>query len=420
MTDTQNIKAFEVSTVTQETPRKDNLVTFRRFASAMLTDHAIEGIADETMDIRVSKFTDNGFISAVDAAFNNHCALAFGPGHIHLCLLQLLGRVVNERPEEYRDTFVSHEGQETIEIIRDNFGPPGTENDWAGTIPEFEVKIGTFLKEDVREPLTTSFSNSSSLEHVCRGGALMSAFQSYFSYVVATRCGIPLVKLQGTPDDWRALRVAGESIADMIAAEEPTGQWKTLLLEMLDEFVNAADGRPDCDWWRSFYRADSVSGGVLIDGHILTLFPVLKNNYTWRFASSGSRFRGRLITSFPSTIVSAPFIWKYYDTTIEMKFMTGMWGATVLEGEFYTPALNMVVINTVSKSDRCKTDCIAKRAGHVQTFADLSALQAYASNYSAGGFCDQCRGSLDGGKIIHCDKCRTDFCSICIDKLGLV
>ncbi len=343
MADTQ-IKTFSVSAVAQETPRKDNLDTFREFVEDMLTDHTIEGIAEEFTNVRVSKFTDNGFISAVDAAFNNHCALAFGPGHIHLCLLQLLGRVVNERPEEYRDAFVSHEGQEEIEIIRDNFGPPGSANDWAGTIPEFETQIGAFLKEDAREPLTTSFSSSSSLEHVCRGGALMSAFQSYFSYVVSTRCGIPSVKLQGTPNDWRALRVAGERIADMIAAEEPTGQWKIMLLHMLDEFVNAADGKPDYQWWQSFYHADSISGGVLIDGHILTLFPVLKSSYTWHFS------RGRTITTFPSTIMSAPFIWKYLGTSYEMKFMTGMWGATVLEDEFYTPVLNMVVINTAPES----------------------------------------------------------------------
>ena len=413
--DNTEIEAFRVSNVTQETPRKDNLLTFQRFAEPMLEGSTIEGIANSDLPIRKSGFTDNGFISAVDAAFNNHCALAFGPGHIHLCLLQILGRVINEKPEEYRNKFVSFEGKETIKIRRDSFGPPGSPNDWANTIPEFEEKIGEFLNDEMRAPLMVGFSNTTEIESVCRGGALMSAFQSYFSYVVMTRCGIPKVRLFGTPDDWRKLREVGEQIADMIESEEPTGEWRQNLLAMLDEFVTAAEGNANTEWWRSFYRANSMSGGITINGHILTLFPILKRNYQWSFT------RGRNITSFPSAIVSAPFIWDYLGTKYEMKFLTGMWGTTVLDEEYYTPALNMVVVNGLSKSALCQTNCVAKESEHIHTFAGLNELREHADGYRGdGGYCDECRCSLDIGRIIHCDNCGTDFCDKCIDKLGLI
>lgn len=330
---------FKVSEVKCERPDKKRLIAFDDFVEELIKKDHIEGIADESSKIRDSNFTDNGFISALDAAFNNHCPLAFSPGQIHICLIQLLGRVINQNPDKYRNTFINHEGKKTITIRRDQFGPPGSKNDWAGTIPDFENEIGSLVKPGVKENLSTKFSSTTAIENVCRGGAIMSAFQSYFSYVDESRCGIPIIKLLGSTEDWLKLRKIGENIADYISEEEPTGKWKQKLLEMLDEFVNASRNKPNVKWWKSLYHADDVSAGVIIDGHVLTLFPILREKYAWRFDS------GRNITSFSSTIVSAPFIWKYCDTEIPMSFMTGMFGTTTTDDDvYYTPYLNMVIV----------------------------------------------------------------------------
>lgn len=296
----------------------------------------IEHIGDNSKPIRFSTFTDNGFLAAVDCAFNNHLPLGFSPANILTCFMQLLSSMVNKNPEQYRKSIVDHDGKRKIEIYRDDFAPPGLPNNWNDTIPEFEEKIKELVNPDL-DALFVKFDHSTEMERICVGGAIMSSFGSYFSYVVKTRCGIPEIKLYGSPRDWENLRVAVRKIIDLTKIDNQ--KWKAACYEMLDEFVNASKGNASVEWWKSFYHAKDVSGGVIINGHICAMFPISAK--TGEFGWENLR---RNISDFGSTIALADFIWDYRGVKIPMKFLTGLFGTETRDDRYCVPSSNFVVL----------------------------------------------------------------------------
>jgi hypothetical protein len=74
-------------------------------------------------------------------------------------------------------------------------------------------------------------------------------------------CGIPEVTIEGTSDDWRRIRARIEVLETF-----GLDWWVSRLRPILDEFVHAADGKPDREFWQAiykpkkFYFAESATG----------------------------------------------------------------------------------------------------------------------------------------------------------------
>ena len=60
---------------------------------------------------------------------------------------------------------------------------------------------------------------------------------------------------QGTPEDWEKVRAKAGQLK-----EYDLDWWLEGLLPALDEFVQAAHGRPNLDFWRSLCNAYGASG----------------------------------------------------------------------------------------------------------------------------------------------------------------
>lgn len=61
--------------------------------------------------------------------------------------------------------------------------------------------------------------------------------------------------MQGTPEDWEKVRAKADGLK-----EYDLGWWLEGLLPALDEFVQAAHGKPNLDFWRSLCNAYGASG----------------------------------------------------------------------------------------------------------------------------------------------------------------
>ncbi len=176
----------------------------------------------------------HGLLAAVHESFSFHRRLVLSPDHIWLCVAQAVGRHVMANAE-LRGRFVAHEGKRELEVERRDFVESG-HNDWPAAIGTFSAALREILGEAhgifVSESSTTDATARTAAEIV-----MMGAVQQYFTYSVASLCGIPEITLEGTPEDWNGLIERTERLEGL-----GLEWWLPALREALTPFLLAAAG----------------------------------------------------------------------------------------------------------------------------------------------------------------------------------
>ena len=289
---------------------------------------------------------NNAFISAVHTAFANHYPLVLSPDAIWLVISQGFANHVNTNAESLRKSFVDHEGKKTIEIILDrgDFVKCSPKNPWGDVLDLFSEGIRRNVGDKTHDLLTPTFSTTGPVERAASQIVLMNCFKEYFLYQMVCICGIPEVTLEGTPEDWSLLRDKALSLGQF-----DLEWWTVELKPILDQFVEAASGKVDLEFWRRIYKLKEVYGTHSVNGWILDLFPYIgdgtrKNHCLGKWKTITLKLdkdvkevisfgigEDELSTeSFPPGVVSAPFVWKIPAAGKEykMKFFAGFMAAT--------------------------------------------------------------------------------------------
>jgi hypothetical protein len=274
------------------------------------------------------------FVYALTLAYDRHYPLTLSPDMIWLLIVQGFAQHVNANAETLRDRFVAHSGKVKLEVIRDHFVRGFAGNDWEGVFSEFSSGIEAHVGSRTHGLVMREFSTTGIVEKAAFEVTLMDTVQSYFTYVVLTRCGIPEITLEGTEEDWAAVRAGAAALADF-----DLDWWMEGLLPVLDQFVAASRGDYDTLFWPEFYKIERGSGGSCITGYTVNFFPYLspggqrgnatsprRNPYLgWR--EPGSPALGSIQTDhLPSLVSVAPFIWKYHGKSYPMAFVAGFIG----------------------------------------------------------------------------------------------
>ena len=144
------------------------------------------------------------FVDAIHFAFAHHYPLSLSPDHIWLVLCQGFANHVRLNAAQLREKFVLHTGKVNLIVRRNNFIKGNLDNDWEGAITEFVDQMRNHIG-DTADLITARFSTTTPVEQTAFNIALMDAMQHYFDYTLSTRCGIPAITLEGTPEDWQAL-----------------------------------------------------------------------------------------------------------------------------------------------------------------------------------------------------------------------
>ncbi|MGC4047082.1 MAG: DUF4419 domain-containing protein [Armatimonas sp.] len=296
----------------------------------------------------------HGFVAAANAAYDRHYPLVLSPDMIWLLIAQGFAIHVRENAEALRNHFVAHEGKVELQVVRDTFVRGFAGNDWEGVFSEFSEQIKGHIGQPAHETIVPQFSTTGIVEKAAFEITLMDAMQEYFDYSVTTRCGIPEYYMEGTPEDWRLLREKAEGLCQF-----ELDWWITFLSPVLEEFIAAAEGRPNAAFWRDFFKVRDMSGGPYIQGHIVNLFPYFvskeqsretkveinqkglanrRNPYLGftlpednQFSNKPGEFAihgGMTSHVLPSSLSVAPFIWKYSGSKLSMKFVAGFVGAS--------------------------------------------------------------------------------------------
>ena len=191
---------------------------------------------------------EHGFISTAVDAYNQHHHLIIRPDDIWISILVQFSIYVNANAEELRSTFVKYKDEKTI-IVRD-IGSIRTV-DFGALALRFKEEIrSTLIKADLVTWALPSFSTTTATDEIVSAVSLMSTLQSYYSYHVHLRCGLPSVTLLGEKADWEDLLQRLDRLAHF--GKEPT-RWSELLKPVLRRFVKTFD-EPESDDTKTFWQ----------------------------------------------------------------------------------------------------------------------------------------------------------------------
>ena len=215
----------------------------------------------------------NMLARAIEEAFYNHRPLKLSPEVIRLQIVHGFGEHINQNSEFFRHKFVDHEDQAPMELFDENLLPDSPPELWRENLLRFEQTILDKTKTKIsifhRDFTTTTVDTK-----IACVGALMDTMRSYFRYGLMGGCGIPYVRLTGTPDDWAELR---DSVKQLREIDPNLDWWLDELDPVLLEFHRASAGNPDTEFWKSAFRVGGDSGdNDYMNGWIVALFPYIQ------------------------------------------------------------------------------------------------------------------------------------------------
>jgi hypothetical protein len=273
----------------------------------------------------------HALLAAVHLAYAEHRPLALTPDHVWLCIAQALARHIEANAETLRRRFVAHEGRRVLEVRRDDFVPGQPGNDWPGAIGTFSDALREILGAETHGFFVAEASTTDAIARTASEIVLMGAMQQYFSFHVATLCGIPSITLEGTRDDWSALLRRVDRLEGL-----GLDRWLVVLRRALTHFARAASGHVDESVWRQLYKAEDASGGTRTTGWINALFPFLGDRGAGPEQLNARAFEpewkhaleGNTLDRFPPGLTQAPFTWRLLTTERPMSLVAGFVGVS--------------------------------------------------------------------------------------------
>lgn len=347
----------------------------------------------------------NGFLEACTLAFGNHYKLELWVDHIKLVICQAFAIHVKEHSEEFRGMLVNHDGQKTIQVRRDDF-VKGQANPWPEVFEAFAEGIRSDIKdplliEKIQKPSQTTTDTTMAAINV----AILDTFSKYYKYDLCTLCGIPSITLKGSVEDWIALK-------DMVNyMGKYNFRWFTDKMEqILDEFIMAARGHPNVEFWQEFVKIRGGSGGPYYDGHIKYFFPYLEN-YRGSYHQNG--FTSSIVSSsVPGGFTSVPFEWHYFDKLFHMKFLAGFFAITLSDNGSVMPDI-LWAIEDVDRS-KINYDIPSNIMACYKSKTIYEPAGVHYNNPQGGVICDFCRKHVYDKAMGHDDQ---DLCFDCVKKI---
>jgi hypothetical protein len=291
-----------------------------------LTARDVECCCDYTDDC-VRQVDFHPLLAAVHLAFGMHLPLVLSPDQVWIAILQGVAQHVRLHAERLRPMLVAHQEKRTLRVESTEIIAGSPENPWPDVVEGFDASLRRELGSTY-DLLACDFSTTGPLERTVSAIALMDTYQSYYEYVGETICGIPRISLEGSPADWRRLR-------DKLAALErfDLEWWLAELRKIVAQFVAAAEGRPDVEFWREIYKLHYAYGADRVNGWFVRLFPYVMDWQVRDFRTrnplrAGAAHEGVPTNALPWGWSAVPFQWTYAGVTRDLEFVGGFFGVT--------------------------------------------------------------------------------------------
>ncbi|KAF0712611.1 Aste57867_4747 [Aphanomyces stellatus] len=222
----------------------------------------------------------NGFVLGVLRAYSSHHNLVLRPDDVWLAIMVQFGLYVHGHADTLLATLVKHKyGQKTLQVKTN------------GTLRT--VEYGHLLKqfvglmeEHLVDPslgdwILPAFTTTTDHDRIVGSVVMMASLKAYFKYNILLLCGIPEVTLLGSVRDWESVRAR---IDGLLPFGREMKMWVDLLVPVLDQFVAAANGNVDRNFWRQSCHSCAKRKSIPLtkhDHHIapkdqLSEYPVLE------------------------------------------------------------------------------------------------------------------------------------------------
>jgi hypothetical protein len=313
--------------------RRRTVLPVAEALSPLVGDAELEACGSRTPRIQPAH---HGFAHAVRTAYDDHVPLVLSPDELWLAIVQ--GWAIAQR-------LATPKRRRRLIVRRDDF-VPGQENPWNELFSAFGLRIRAHVGDALHDLLRCDFSTTGPLERVASDVVVMGALKNRFEYEFHTLCGIPSITLLGEPEDWRRVRTRARRLC-----ERGTTWWEGALDEILEQFVRAAEGGADLDFWRSIYKLNDESGGPYLTGWLNVLLPfterdgrLRRNPVTTCWAEPQDWGGGIRIGDLPNPLTATPVLWRYLDREIPLTFCAGFVGVEQDREGAVRPAVGWAVV----------------------------------------------------------------------------
>jgi len=214
----------------------------------------------------------NPLVEAIHLAFSHHLPLTLSPDTIWLTIVQGFSHHVNQFAETLRGRLVTHQGQRDLVEQIDKWSA----KELAAAVSGFSRQIREATDPAIHDALICDFTTTTDEMRTASEVTIMDTYSHYFRYTIGMCiCGIPQITLTGTVEDWQRMR-------DRIEIFESFGMdwWVRRLRPVLDQFVSAAAGKADREFWQGMYKfrpAKQPYDSSTVTGWVVDLFPYLGN-----------------------------------------------------------------------------------------------------------------------------------------------
>jgi Domain of unknown function (DUF4419) len=212
----------------------------------------------------------NPLVGAMHLAFSRHLPLTLSPDAIWLTIVQGFSHHVNQFPEAFRGRLVRHQGKCDLEEQINEWGA----TELAVAVSGFSRQIREATDPAIHDALTCNFTTTTDEARTASEIAIMDTYSHYFRYTIARCvCGIPEIALTGSVEDWQRMRERIE-----IFETFDMNWWVERMRPILDQFVLAAAGEPDREFWQGMYKfrpKQGVYSASTVTGWVVDLFPYL-------------------------------------------------------------------------------------------------------------------------------------------------
>lgn len=265
----------------------------------------------------------NGLLETVRNAYHGHYPLALSPDVIWLTICQGMSKHINLNFKSLENEIYKNGHPKSILVRIDSLAFDSTQ--WSVAVDSLAQQTRRYTDPYFYEAFVPQFSTTTPIDHVAYQITLLDAQKKAFSYNLESGCGFPWIVLRGTTEDWELIKKK-LSILDTLEMTE----WKESLTPILDEFIEASQGRANKTFWMNIFKTEGEYETYAITGWILKLFPYIDSDQPNPFLNKRVAASDNLSTDrFPSSILSVPFVWHnaFEDRTDSLYFWSGILGA---------------------------------------------------------------------------------------------
>ncbi len=245
----------------------------------------------------------NHYINSALLAYNNHVGWHIKPDDFMAMINMIICRYVNLRPEIYETKFVTEKKSIIIPDIKEG------KEDWDAMLETWSQLISQNSDNPLLiQTMRSDFSTSKHEDLATSNAIIMSTTQEYFEYRCNTLCGIPYIKMEGTPDDWHMLLEKTAFIALEFNGTTLQLYLNNKIIPVLTELHGTILGNVNTVFWSNIIRSNDKTGFLSgcessYTGWLLDFVPKMMADTDVIFSQT-TKF-----DKMPISIVRTPFVY---------------------------------------------------------------------------------------------------------------